>query len=272
MSNYAVGDIQGCFEEFKEGLKLINFDKSKDFLWIAGDLINRGPDSLKVLNYIISIKDSVHIVLGNHDLHYLNCFYNNIEPNDHDTFESLIHAKKAEEMANYLLSQHFVFSKKIQTKKKVTNVGMVHAGIPRDMTLKKAETISKLNSLKLKNDPKKSLKAIFKNNDKIFNQNSFCGSINFFTRVRVVNKRGLPDFSYKGGIKNITSDLTPWFSKKNKVMNSLDYLVFGHWAALEGKTNIPNIKALDTGCCWGKELTFLRLEDKKEFIIKSKQK
>ena len=89
MSNYAVGDIQGCFEEFKEGLKLINFDKSKDFLWIAGDLINRGPDSLKVLNHIISIKDSVHIVLGNHDLHYLNCFYNNIEPNDHDTFESL---------------------------------------------------------------------------------------------------------------------------------------------------------------------------------------
>ena len=117
MSNYAVGDIQGCFEEFKEGLKLINFDKSKDFLWIAGDLINRGPDSLKVLKYIISIKDSVHIVLGNHDLHYLNCFYNNLEPNNNDTFESLIYAKKADEMANYLLSQHFVFSKKIQTKK-----------------------------------------------------------------------------------------------------------------------------------------------------------
>ena len=272
MSNYAVGDIQGCFAEFKEGLKLINFDKSKDFLWIAGDLINKGPDSLKVLKHIIAIKDSVHIVLGNHDLHYLNCFYNNLKLDDNDTFKPLIHDERANEMANFLLNQNFVFSKKIQTKKKVINVGMVHAGIPRDMSLKKAETLSKLNSLKLKNNPKKNLQAIFKNNGRIFHQNSFLGSINFFTRVRVINKRGLPDFSYKGGIKNIASGLAPWFSKKNKVMNSLDYLVFGHWAALEGKTNIPNIKALDTGCCWGKELTFLRLEDDKKFVIKSRQK
>ena len=74
MANYAVGDIQGCFKEFKEGLELINFKSSKDFLWITGDLINRGPESLKVLEYVFKIKNSVHMVLGNHDLHYLNCF------------------------------------------------------------------------------------------------------------------------------------------------------------------------------------------------------
>ena len=74
MANYAVGDIQGCFKEFKEGLELINFKSSKDFLWITGDLINRGPDSFKVLEYVFKIKNSVHIVLGNHDLHYLNCY------------------------------------------------------------------------------------------------------------------------------------------------------------------------------------------------------
>ena len=35
MPNYAVGDIQGCFLEFKEGLELIKFDTSQDFLWIT---------------------------------------------------------------------------------------------------------------------------------------------------------------------------------------------------------------------------------------------
>ena len=76
MANYVVGDIQGCFEEFKNGLELIKFKSSKDFLWITGDLVNRGPDSLKVLEHVMKIKNSVHIVLGNHDLHYLNCFFN----------------------------------------------------------------------------------------------------------------------------------------------------------------------------------------------------
>ena len=67
-------------------------------------------------------------------------------------------------------------------------------------------------------------------------------------------------------------NLAPWFKKENKIMDDLDFLVFGHWAALQGKTDISNILALDTGCCWGKELTFLRLEDQKKFVIKSKQK
>ena len=96
--------------------------------------------------------------------------------------------------------------------------------------------------------------------------------INFFTRVRVVNKNGLPNFSFKGRKKNIPSNLVAWFKKENKIMNDVDLLVFGHWAALQGKTDISNIIALDTGCCWGKELTFLRLEDQKKFVIKSKQK
>jgi bis(5'-nucleosyl)-tetraphosphatase (symmetrical) len=72
--------------------------------------------------------------------------------------------------------------------------------------------------------------------------------------------------------KNIPPDLITWFKKENKIMNDIDLLVFGHWAALEGKTDVSNIIALDTGCCWGKELTFLRLEDQKKFIVKSKQK
>ena len=109
MANYAVGDIQGCFEEFKEGLELINFKSSKDFLWITGDLINRGPESLKVLEYVFKIRNSVHIVLGNHDLHYLNCFFNNKNLSNEDTFQSQMFHKKSLKMAKFLLSSKIFF-------------------------------------------------------------------------------------------------------------------------------------------------------------------
>tara|TARA_B100000035_G_scaffold295481_1_gene286603 strand:- start:2103 stop:2915 length:813 start_codon:yes stop_codon:yes gene_type:complete len=270
MSNYAVGDIQGCFEEFYEGLEMINFNSSEDFLWLSGDLVNRGPDSLKLLKYIYSIKDSVHIVLGNHDLHFLNIFYNKKKPNKEDTLESLLKDPNVSQFANFLLRQQFIFAKKVLSNNKIIKVGMVHAGIPKNMSLKKAEILSKLISLKLIDNPNKSLKDIFKIKNE--SKNSLRELVNFFTRVRVIDKKGMPEFSYKGGRKNIPSHLTPWFENKIEAMEDLDYLLFGHWAALEGKTNISNIKALDTGCCWGKELTFLRLEDRKNFVVKSKQK
>ena len=271
MSNYVVGDIQGCYREYTEGLKCIEFDTSKDFLWITGDLINRGPDSLQVIKHILSIKSAVHIVLGNHDLHFLNCFYNKKGLSKTDTFESLIKHEKVSIMADFLIKQPFVFSKRIQTKKEIIKVGMVHAGIPKNISLKKAETLSKLSSLKLKSNPKKVLKKIFEKDKKKYSIDSIRDAINFFTRARVINKSGLPNFSFKGKIKDIPPHLFPWFDEKDKVMDDLDYLVFGHWAALEGKSNLSKIIAMDTGCCWGKELTFLRLEDKKKFVVKSKQ-
>ena len=240
-------------------------------MWITGDLVNRGPDSLKVLEHVMKIKNSVHIVLGNHDLHYLNCFFNKKKLNDDDTFQSLMIHKKNTKMAQFLLNQPFVFSKKILTKKKVIKVAMVHAGIPRNMTLKKTETLSKLCSLELIKNPTNSLKKIFEDKKNFLAVDTFSGLVNFFTRVRVINKNGLPNFTFKGRKKNIPSNLAPWFKKENKIMDDLDFLVFGHWAALQGKTDISNIIALDTGCCWGKELTFLRLEDQKKFVIKSKQ-
>ena len=97
----------------------------------------------------------------------------------------------------------------ILTKKRVIKVAMVHAGIPRDMSLKKAETLSRLCELELVNNPTKSLKNIFENKKKFYDVNSFSGLVNFFTRVRVINKTGIPDFSFKGKKKNIPSFLNP---------------------------------------------------------------
>ena len=75
MANYAIGDIQGCYKEFRLALKKVNFDIENDYLWLVGDLINRGPDSLKLIKYLYKIRKRAHIVLGNHELHFLSCLY-----------------------------------------------------------------------------------------------------------------------------------------------------------------------------------------------------
>ena len=75
MATYAIGDIQGCYDELQALLKKINFDPDKDELWLVGDLVNRGPKSLQVLEFIIDLP-KVKAVLGNHDFHLLTLAYN----------------------------------------------------------------------------------------------------------------------------------------------------------------------------------------------------
>ena len=149
---------------------------------------------------------------------------------------------------------------------------MVHAGIPETMSLKESEIMSRKMTQKLVSNPKKILKKIFKKFPTSHAEDDIFEKSKFFTTVRSVDALGKPNYSYKGNLKNLKQSNFPWFKRKMKIMNDIDILVFGHWAALEGKTNISNVYAMDTGCSWGKKLTFLRLEDNKKFKVKSKQK
>ena len=103
MSTYAIGDIQGCFQPFMRLLEKINFDIHKDILWLTGDLVNRGPQSLETLRFIKTHEKNIITVLGNHDLTLL-AVANHTKPfnSAKHTFEDILVAPDKIELIEWL--------------------------------------------------------------------------------------------------------------------------------------------------------------------------
>ncbi len=125
---WAIGDIQGCFKPFKTLLERIKFNSRYDKLWVAGDIVNRGENSLETLEYLYSIKDSIKMVLGNHDIALIASYFGIKKPNP--TIEPILSHKMAKEWIDWLREQPFViYDKKL-------NYLMTHAGVAPNFSLK----------------------------------------------------------------------------------------------------------------------------------------
>ena len=267
MPTYCIGDIQGCFNELQNLLQLIAFDKKKDELWFVGDLVNRGPNSLEVLRFIKSLPRKV-VVLGNHDFHLLAVYHNLTHPRSHN-FHDVLNAKDNVELIDWLRMQSLMHYSS------AFNCVIVHAGIYPKWDLSMAKQYAKEVAQFLHSDNYiVMLKHIYGNNPANWNPKLRGWSrlrfiINAFTRMRFCDSEGNLDFQYQCKIGEQPKDLMPWFQMPNRKIKQQD-IIFGHWAALDGETNISNLYALDTGCVWGKGLTALRLEDKKKFQVSCK--
>lgn len=265
MAVWAIGDIQGCYSDFKALLKKIDFDENRDKLWIAGDLVNRGDGSLETLEYIYSIRDSVEVVLGNHDITLIGAYYGIKKSNP--TIDPILNSPNADVLIDWLKHQKFLHVD--------YELGycMSHAGISPKFDLGIAMRYAKIIEEKLQRDSEGIwLQEMFDIGYGSFNRDSALAGIesyilSSFTRMRFCYKDHKLDFEQKG---KPTSELRrkglkPWFECANRKDVELK-IVFGHWSTL-GFYQDKNVLALDTGCLWGGKLTVARLDSKKKTEI-----
>ncbi len=261
MSDYAIGDVQGCFSALQRLLTKINFDEHSDRLWFVGDLVNRGPESLAVLRFIRQLPLTPRITLGNHDLHLLNLIFNeNAWTNPDDTLHEVLHAEDAKEIGHWLRKQSLLYHDP------ELNIVMCHAGIHPAWSLSSACAYAKeLESILSGPDYHHYLTTMYGNlpnqwSDTLTGEARLRFICNAFTRMRFCDAQGRLSLNYKGNIEQAPAHLYPWYALPSRTNISAD-IVFGHWAALQGQCPNPRIHAIDTGCLWGGALTALCLQD-----------
>jgi len=264
MATYAIGDIQGCLEPLQCLLKEIKFNPLNDRLWLAGDLINRGPDTLETLRFLYQLRDSLTIVLGNHDLHFIAVYYGLRKCGKNDTLDELLRAPDCADLVYWLRQQKLVHHDPL------LKFTMVHAGIPPQWDLSEALAHAREVENVLQTDKIETFLSGMYGNLPSGWDNNLAGIdrlrliTNYFTRMRFCSAEGELELQTKESVGAAPVGFAPWFSfAERKTWD--ERILFGHWAALEGRTDVENIYALDTGCVWGGSLTALRLEDERWF-------
>ncbi len=271
MATYAIGDVQGCYDELQALLAKIHFDPHVDQLWFVGDLVNRGPKSLDVLRFIKQLPKPAVITLGNHDLHLLAVAAGVQSKSAKDTLDEILQADDCEQLCSWLAQQHLVYHDA------TLGFTMVHAGLIPQWDLATALTLNQEIEYLLQGNARHDF---FKHmygdqpdtwNDDLPGWERARFIINCFTRIRYCTPASKLDLATKTPIGTQPQGFLPWFKIPDRQHKSLQIL-FGHWASLEGKIDEPNVYALDTGCVWGGWLTALCLQTKEKFQVKSNLK
>lgn len=269
MSHYVIGDVQGCFDELIALCKKIKFNPNKDLLIFAGDLVNRGPKSLDVIDFCLKNKKSVKSVMGNHDFYLL---YLLEHKKNNKSLIDILNAKNNKNIYKWLKKLPLLL--KVKIKKTKETYWISHAGIPFIWSFKKAKKLSDEMRIAIKNDSSNILMNMWGDKpglwkDELKGYSRYRIIINYFTRMRYLDKRGALKLKKKD--LKLEKNHIPWFKQTQKNLKENENIIFGHWAALEGKTKLNNIIGIDTGCVWGKKLTAIRLEDKKIFQVKKNE-
>ena len=261
MATYAIGDLQGCFTAFQRLIDLIRFDPSQDKLWLVGDIVNRGPDSLSLLRYIKQAGDAIVMVLGNHDLHLLMVAAGIAKNHPSDTIQPILDAPDRDELLHWLRQQKLFYSE--------GRYAMVHAGLLPSWSISQAEQLAREVESALRQDNYQELFALMYGNEPNYWQDEWMGYqrlrviINAMTRMRICTPDGKMNLAFKGDPQSIPSGYLPWFNLPQRISQQ-HTIICGHWSAL-GLYLADNLIALDSGCVWGRQLTAIRLEDRKIF-------
>ena len=260
MTDYAIGDLQGCLEPMLRLLAEIQFNPSRDTLWVAGDLVNRGPESLGVVKHLRDIEDSCRIVLGNHDLHMLAVYYGHKRPGSKDTLVQVTSSDEARQLIDFIRQQPL-----IQHDKPLGYV-MTHAGIPSIWRTRLARELAEEVSEVLKTE--RLLQSFLSNmygntpdvwKDSLEGPTRWRVITNYLTRMRFTDEKGKLDLEHKEGPDSPPKGMKPWFKYPARKKRSTR-MIFGHWAALNGLFNNADAIGLDTGYVWGGKMSLVNLQ------------
>ncbi|XID74442.1 symmetrical bis(5'-nucleosyl)-tetraphosphatase [Alkanindiges sp. WGS2144] len=266
---YIVGDLQGSFAALQALKEMLAFDEQQDCVYLTGDLVARGEDSLSTLREVkrLADKGAASTVLGNHDLNLIAVWRGFQKIKQKDRTQAIFEAVDRDDLLHWLRQQPLLLQLEPQ-------VIITHAGIPPIWTLAQAQACAqeveqviggKLSTL----------------DDFLVNmygsqpdtwRDDLTGPArlrlitNYLTRMRLCDAQGRLEFGFKDNLSaSMPPGFKPWFEWPSQVVKHAQ-LFFGHWAALQGNVQLPHIHALDGGCVWGGQLMAYRLEDEQLFV------
>ena len=262
MATYAIGDIQGCYDDLRRLLDKIKFKSDCDMLWFTGDLVNRGPKSLQTLRFIKSLNNNAISVLGNHDLHLLAAAYTDKQLGRKDTLDEILNASDRDELLNWLEHRPLIHTDES------SNITMVHAAIHPDWSINKAQLLaSEVESVLQGEQHINFYQNMYGDKPDLWSDDLQDWSrlrfiTNVFTRLRFCHQNGTLDLAQKCEPGSQPEGLLPWFNMRNRA-HKTNSIIFGHWSTLILAKNIhyDNVYPLDTGCLWGGHLTAMRIDD-----------
>lgn len=261
MATYAIGDVQGCLASLQHLLTDIHYRAGTDTLWFAGDLVNRGPDSLGTLRFVME-QPHVVTVLGNHDLHLLALGAGAGRKRPQDTLDPVLEAPDRSALLEWLKRQPLLHHDPAR------NLLLAHAGVLPLWTSLAAVRHARSVEQKLARADATWFQSLYGNTPAHWDEQLLGAArdrliVNALTRMRYCDARGGLELTAKGPAGTGGPGLAPWFEQD---VHRAERVLFGHWSALGVGFRGPHF-SLDGGCVWGGDLVALRLDDWRTFSV-----
>ncbi len=260
---YLIGDLQGCCSPFERLLETVDFSPSRDHIFVLGDLVNRGPDSLGVLRRLRALEGATTCLLGNHDLHLLAIAHGVRHPHRGDTLDAILQAPDRDAWLDWLRQQRLAVH--------AHGWLMVHAGVvPQWDAAQTVALAREVEDILAGPQVHEFLTQMYGNeperwDDALQGVPRWRCIVNSLTRLRFCKADGTMDFKSKDGVGTAPEDHMPWFEVPGRRTAGTP-VAFGHWSTL-GLINRDDLLCLDTGCVWGGQLTAARIDGTQRELI-----
>jgi bis(5'-nucleosyl)-tetraphosphatase (symmetrical) len=263
--DYLIGDLQGCCDPLDHLLATIGFSPSRDRIHLLGDLVNRGPQSLRVLQRLVALGDAAQCLLGNHDLHLLAVAHGVRKPGKGDTLDAILADPQRDALLDWLRHRRMATQ--------ACGWLLVHAGVIPQWTAQQTLALAgEIETLLRSPDIATFLPVMYGNEPRRWDPalegpDRWRFVVNTLTRMRLCSADGELELK-KDAPGEVPPGMLPWFEHPTRLTRDTP-MAFGHWSQL-GLIDSPMLLSTDTGCVWGGSLTAVRVDGGHREVIQVK--